>query len=354
MLADKNNKDLYQLFSILHQYSSAGVNPADGIALYAGECRPAVRKVLEEVLKDLRSGSDLPTAMEKHPGFFPSFIVEMMKVNDKTGQAASIYESIEETLEQEIDLKRNVQSEILPACFLLVALALAFCIAVFFVIPMMGGMLADIGVELPLLTRFFLGVADLAVNYWYVFLAGGMGALAGLFYIKKRKPEIYARGILHLPFYKGIVYSRIQYRFARIFGLCIEAGIETSRALQYTATAVDNILLRNALENAVESINRSGTDLVTAIKKANGEGIVDTSYYAMLEAGQHGNLEKILENRASYFRKQLLAVSKTFGTKLSMSIITPGFVVLIAIFLSVYMPIFKLMGNVGTRGGMGM
>lgn len=71
-------KDLFQLFSILHQYVSAGVNPLDGIALYAQNSRPSVKAILEDVLVNVRKGNDLPTAMEKHPEFFPSFITQML------------------------------------------------------------------------------------------------------------------------------------------------------------------------------------------------------------------------------------------------------------------------------------
>ena len=53
-------------------------------------------------------------------------------------------------------------------------------------------------------------------------------------------------------------------------------------------------------------------------------------------------------------KKQLLMVSKTFGTKFSTMIITPGFILLIAVFISVYLPIFDLMGNIGAMGGAGI
>ena len=353
MTSSSQTKDLFQLFSILHQYVSAGVNPIDGIALYAQNSRSSVKAILEDVLVSVRNGSDLPSAMEKHPDFFPTFITQMLRVNDKTGQGDSIYESIEQTLEQEIDLRRNVGSEMIPIMVLFIALIAAFCVAVFFVIPMMGEMLKDMGVELPLLTRFFIGVADFAVNYWFLVLVGAGALVLGYLHIRINKPRLYAKILLRLPFYKLIVFNQIQYRFARIFGLCIEAGIETSKALEYTASAADNILLKDLLLQANNSINRTGADLVAAIKKANTDDVLDASFYTMLEAGKSGNMEHILAKCATYFKKQLLAVSKTFGTKLSLTLITPGFVLLIAVFLSVYMPVFSLMGKIGTQGGIG-
>lgn len=353
MVTGKNLKDLYQLFSILHQYSSAGVNVADGISLYAQECRPKMKKMLEGVLHDLRNGSDLPGAMARRPELFPPFIVEMMRVNDQTGQAGSIYESIEQTLEEEMDLRRNVGSEMIPIVVLFVALIIAFCVATFVVIPMMGEMLSDMHVKLPLLTRFFIGLSDILLEYWYAVLLGAGAAIGGILYLRSARPELFAKAVLRMPFYGIIVYYRLQHRFARIFGICIEAGIETSHALQFAATAADNVLMKNALEQAVQAISRSGASLTQAIKKANGDGIIDPSFYAMLEAGQQGNMDKILENRAGYFKKQLLAVSKTFGTKVSLSLMTPGFILLMGILLSVYMPVFELMGSISGRGGMG-
>lgn len=354
MVFGNNIKDLYQLFSILHQYSNAGVNAAEGIALYAKEARPKVKNVLEGVLKDLRNGSDLPEAMAKRPEFFPAFIVEMMKVNDKTGQAESIYESIELTLEEEMDLRRSVSSEMMPIVVMIVGLIIAFCVAVFVVIPMMGDMLADVNVELPAITKFVVSIADFSLGYWPVIALVVALLIGGVQYIRLFKPAIFAKAILKMPFYGVIVYYRLQHRFAKVFGLCLEAGIETSRALQYAAIASDNVLMKNALEAAVQTINRSGTPLVDAIKKVNGDGVIDSSFYAMLAAGQQGNMDRILRNRATYFKKQLLSVSKTFGTKVSTTIMTPAFFALIGILLSVYMPVFEVMGKMSSgRGGMG-
>ena len=356
MFHGNNLNDLYQLFSILHQYVGAGVNPEEGIALYAKDesLRPNVRKVLDSVLHDLHNGNDLALAMSKHPKFFPNYIVEMMRVNSRTGQAGAIYESIEQNLEQEIDLRRSVSSDVWPIMIMLLALFAGFGIATFVILPMMSGMLKDMGVEMPAYSKFFLDFADAAQNYWYVFLIAALAAAGTYLFIKTQRPVLYAKILLHLPLYGALVYQRLQYQFARTFGLCVEAGVETTHALKFTAMAVNNILMKNTLDEAVNIINRSGTDLVTALKKANTEGVIDPSYYTMLKAAEKGNMDQILANRAVYFKKQLLEVSKTFGTKLSTMIITPGFILLIAVFVSVYMPIFDLMGNIGSMGGTGI
>lgn len=354
--SSKDLNDLYQLFSILHQYVGAGINPEEGIALYAKDenLRPSVQRVLDGVLHDLHNGNDLALAMSKHPRFFPNYIVEMMRVNNRTGQAEAIYESIEQNLEQEIDLRRNISSDVWPIMIMLVALIISFCIATFVILPMMSEMLKDLNVPMPAYSKLFLDFADFAQNYWYVFLmAAAAGGVAYVF-IRTQNPELYARILLRLPLYGNLVYQRIQYQFARTFGICIEAGIETSRALQFTAMATDNILMRNMLNDAVNYINRSGNDLVTALKRANVEKVMDPSYYTMLKAAENGNMDQILANRASFFKKQLLLVSKTFGTKFQTMVITPGFILLISVFISVYVPLFNLMGNIGALGGAGI
>lgn len=353
MVSNKNLNDLYQLFSILHQYVSAGVNPEEGIALYAKDesLRPKMRKVLDGVLHDLKNGNDLAVAMSKHPSFFPNYIVEMMRVNTKTGQADAIYESVEQSLEEEIDLRRSIGSEVWPILVLLVALLIGYCVAVFFILPTMSNMLSDLHVEMPLISRFFLDVSATLQVYWFIPAGFFLAIVAAILYIRARQPELFAKMILHLPFYKEIVYYRLQYQFSHILGLCVEAGVETTHALQYTAMAVDNILMQNMLQRTVTLINRSGTELVTALKKNNQDQILDVSFYTMLKAAEAGNMDRILENRAKYFKKQLVIVSKMFGAKLSASIITPGFVVLIVIFVACYLPVFSLMTSFTSKGG---
>ena len=40
----------------------------------------------------------------------------------------------------------------------------------YFVIPRFKKVFEDFGVELPVMTKFLIGVSDLTVNYWYIFL----------------------------------------------------------------------------------------------------------------------------------------------------------------------------------------
>lgn len=40
----------------------------------------------------------------------------------------------------------------------------------YFLIPRFKRMFSDFGAELPAMTKFLIGVSDLTVNYWYIFL----------------------------------------------------------------------------------------------------------------------------------------------------------------------------------------
>ena len=354
MMSNKDLNDLYQLFLVIEQNNSIGINIIDTLESYKKDegIRSKTRNILEGV-KSLHAGDKVSVAFSKYPEFFPSYIVEMMKVNESTGQSYEIYTQITEHLEKEQDLRRNIGSEMYIIVLMIISMVLAFSICFFKLIPTIAGMSKDLNTELPAITKLFMQISTLMLDYWWLEVIGAILIVAGILYIKLYYPITFAKTVLGLPIYHDILYNDLQFRFAKIFSICVAAGLNTISALELAATASDNILVSETIKSAIKYINRSGMDLVTALKKANIYNVIDKSYYQVIEAGSRGNMSYVINRRASFFQKELLSKSKNFSTKVSTLIIVPGFIGLITILGVAAYPILNLMTNI-TRGGLGM
>lgn len=355
MLSNKDLNDLYQLFLIIEQNNSIGINIIDTLEAYKQDdgVRPKVKTIMEGVLKSLQSGDRLSVAFSKHPEFFPTYIVEMMKVNETTGQSYDIYSQITEHLEKEQDLRRNIGSEMYIIILMVVSMVVAFGICFFSLIPTIAGMSKDLNTELPLITKVFMDISTTMIDYWWLEVIGGMLIVAGVSYARIYHPVSFAQVILGLPLYHDILYNDLQFRFAKIFSICITAGLNTVNSLELAASASDNILINETIKSTIKYINRSGMDLVSALKKANVYNVIDKSYYQVIEAGSRGNMSHIIDKRANFFQKELISKSKNFSTKISTMIIVPGFMGLITLLAVAAYPILNLMTNI-TNGGFAM
>ncbi len=357
MQRDKDIDDLFQFFTVAEQDQAVNINIVDTIAEYVGRkdnsLRPKAKNALTAVLKDIRAGNKVSDAFARQPAFFPKWIVEMLRVNESTGQAAEIYGSILDTLEHEQDLRRNVGSEFFSIAIVVVALIVGFLAAFFLVIPSISVMFADLKIDPPWITRFFISLSKWLVDFWWLELLILAAFILGLLYLRTYHPIKFAQGVLRLPLYGDILYTELQLRFAQILAVCTSGGIHPIQSMELTAMASDNILMQTTVHHALQENERAGTNLVDALEKANVYHVLDVSFYRMLAVGMKGNLSYVMQKRAEFYRKELVAKSKTFGTKLSSTIIVPGFAALILIAAASAYPLLTLMTSV-TKGGVGM
>ena len=357
MHRDKDIDDLYQFFIAVEQDQVVNIGIIDTIAEYVGRkdsnLRPATRNALTAVLKDIQAGNKVSDAFSRQPAFFPKWIIEMQRVNESTGQAAEIYGNILTTLEHEQDLRRNVGKEVFSVAIVIFALIIGFLGAFFIIMPAISDMFADLKIDPPWITRFFLSISGWMMDYWWLelFLLGAL--VFGLLYLRVYYPIQFTQGVLRLPLYGEILYTELQLRFAQILAVCISGGIHLEQSMELTGMASDNILMQTTIRRALLETRRLGTNIVDALEKANVYHVLDVSFYRMLTVGMKGNLSYVMNKRAAFYTKELLAKSETFGTKLSSVVIIPGFILLLFIAAASAYPLLTLMTNF-SNGGVGM
>ncbi len=342
-----SDEDLYNFFYILSRYTGFGLKLNDAVALFAEKTeKQELKDLMKTIQKDLNAGLKFSDAIAKHPNVFPNFVIENIRVGEISSQMSSILENLTFHLEQEIKVDKEIKAALLPQKIFLCILFLAVVIIMFFVIPKMGELLKTTDLELPLFTRMVVGIGNFAATFWWLFLILGIAAYFGIKFYKQNNQEEWAALMLKVPFFSEINFTRLQYRFAMIFGLCLQAGIDTRRSLEYTANAVDNILLRKTIQNAVRLMTQRGISIQDAISRANEETkILSPDFKLMLAVGATGSLDEIMLREAKKYREQTVRLSKNIGDKIGVSIAVPGYIIMLIMFAALEFPIFSLLGN---------
>lgn len=134
--------------------------------------------------------------------------------------------------------------------------------------------------------------------------------------------------------------------------LCKNAGLDTIRALEFTASGSDNILIDNLIGRTLKEIRRTGGSFTQVLQKMDVEKVLDESIFMFLEAGEKSDMGEMMFTRAAFYKKQLTIESQMFNTKISNILLTPIFVVLGLIMFAVLSPLFNMMGQI-TSGGIG-
>jgi len=350
--ADK--KDLFRLFTVIQRYEAAGLPIIEAIKAFNGNTdKVAVKEITEDIISQMESGSvaDFPAAMELYPDFFPNYVVHLIRVGQNSGTIGAVLDEINIFLKQDIDMERDINSALWVQKIFIIGICFILAIAVFFVIPRMGEVLNSANLELPLITKIVLGIGDFAASFWWLIL----GLIAGgYFYLKKMKktdPVRYEWLKMRLPIFRDVFYFQLQYRFTKIFGLCLHAGVKSITALEYTSSAVDNAMFEEIGLEAAKNHENTGIGIAQALRQADGWGIIDPALYTMLNAGTATTkLDEIMLSEAEGYNKELGAVLKVMGDKIGLSVTIPGYVALIILFAALEWPLLTLMDSVGKVG----
>lgn len=347
-------EDLCQFFRIIRRYYKVGLTLNESMREYTKAIeKPALKAIGNTIIRDMRNGVDFEESLKKYPTFFPAFIIELIKVGQKSGRMGEFLDEIVFYLEQDIEVHRELKSALWMPKIFLFGMSIAFAIGFLFVIPKLGELLTDAHLELPFITKIIIGIGTTAQHFWWVFLIIGVISFFYYKYLKQNQPEKIETLSLKIPFFKVINYNRLQYNFAKILGLCITAGIKTSKALNYTAMASGNVIMKNTLLNVATDLENSGMQIADAIKKADKHKIIDPNFYVMLAVGNtSGKIGPIMLAESENYRKEMLIAARLIGDKIGLSVTVPGYICLVALFASIEFPVMKMMQNLGKLGGM--
>lgn len=347
-----------EFFELISGYVDGGIQLLDAISLHA-QTLPEdskIRAICNQIVRDVKNGQTKTPleSFKKFPQFFPPYIIGLMSIAQEAGQLPKILKEITYLLKQDIEIKTKIsQATFIPKISVVLLLVIIYGAATF-VIPKLGDMLLDAGVDLPLATQVILLIGQSMQAFWWLWIVLAIGAVMGFRYFKENYPERWCLIQLRIPFFKVITRHRLHYTFARIFGLCISSGIQPTTALSYTALAVDNWYLRKVLDRAVKSI-KDGVPIDVAIEREDKKKVLSRDIYNKLHAGaQNGGLDRLMMSQANTSKNRLeYAVSK-IGDKISMTVLIPSYAVVLVLLMSIIGPTIAMQQKLGAGAGGGM
>lgn len=304
----------------------------------------ALKKILDNVIKDVESGANLGDALDKYPDIFSSVYVNMVRAGEAAGILDEILKRLATQQEKNATMRKKIKSAMTYPMVLIVITFLAFFGLMLFVIPQIGKIIKDLGgpdAELPLLTQIMLGISAFMINFWWLLIpAITIGVFFFLRFLKTPKgKKIFHTLVLKMPGVKIIVMKVAVARFARTFSALIGAGVPVLEALDVTAHAVGNVLYEETLLAASDEV-KNGAPLSTIVGRSK---LFPAIVPQMLAVGEEtGQTDTVLVKVADFYEEEVDVAIDGLS-----SIIEPVMIVFMgsmvgAIAASVMMPIANL------------
>lgn len=323
---------------------AAGIGLVESLQTLAGkEERPAVRVVLEDVIRVLSAGAPLSEALGAHPAAFPPLFVATVKAAERTGdlpEALARFVAYRTQIDQV--RKRVVGALIYPALLLGVgALVTVFLLA--YVVPRFASLYQDAGRDLPLLSQMLLAWGRFFEAHWAAVLAGAAALVVAAAQALTR-PAVAAR-LADAPWKVPALGERLRvYQLARLYrtlGMLLQSGLPIVAALRQSSAMLAP-QLRPRLERAVVALG--GGRLISAA--LDESGLTTPVALRMLRVGERSGRMSELMGRIATFHEDEMARSVEWFTRLfePLLMLAIGAVIGLIVVL-MYVPVFELAGS---------
>jgi type IV pilus assembly protein PilC len=305
------------------------------------ESNKKFKKVVAQLLNDVKKGFSLSDAMERHPGVFTPLYIALVRSGEISGSLHGVLEELSDYLEFIQDTKRKILSAMSYPTFVVIVLAVLTVVLMAWVVPMFQSVYAKFNAELPIPTQILIRVSDvISANILYsliglVFLSCGLIIVS----LTETGRKIFDRIKLNIPIIKNIIINSLMSKFCRTFGMLLGAGVPVVDSLNLVNRVMDNVHYKAAVREATGLI-RDGFSIAASLKKT--DAFPNTLISLAATGEETGDMDKMLAKAASFYDKQLEAVI----TRLT-SLIEPMLIVLIAIVIGtiviiIYLPVFYM------------
>lgn len=266
---------------------------------------PTLKTVIQDVREQVADGSRLNDAMRRHPKTFNNLTVSMVKAGEEGSFLEEVLARIAMFNDHQEELKGRVTGAMVyPLFLLLVGTGIVVVMMVWFV-PKFAAMFDRMKSQgnLPWATTALMGISDGLQKWWMLIAIVLVGAIVGAvtWMGTPDGQKMTDRWKLKIPGLGPILQNLAVARFCRMLGTLLKNGVPILQSLRIAKDASGNIVLSEAIGNAVENVS-SGTSLAVPLRAS---GQFTKELVEMIAVGEEANnLENVLIGVADNLEKR--------------------------------------------------
>jgi general secretion pathway protein F/MSHA biogenesis protein MshG len=323
--------------------TNAGISIHDSIkevgnSLEDGE----LKNIYRQADDDLNAGSSLTESLSHYHYELGDVTLAMIELGESTGNMSESLHKLTEILEEIWENQQKFKKAIRYPLTVLSAICIAFTILMLFVVPKFKEIFQRLDSELPLPTKFLLGIEHIMSQHGLVLLLALLGSGFAFKYFYDTKTTFKAkadRHVLRVYLLGNIIFYATMSRFNLVFTELIKAGIPVADALDTALLTISNTHLKKQLGSVKISVQR-GVSLTKAFQET---GLYEGMLVQMIRAGeQSGSLDKMLEKVTEYFKSKFSNIIDNITSYIEPILI--GFIAAMVLLLAlgIFMPMWDM------------
>lgn len=307
---------------------------------------PALKDALSDVRERVQSGSTLAEALGKHPKIFDELFVNMVEAGEIGGALDTILLRLATYREKVDALRRKIKGAMYYPAVISVVAAGATLFLITFIVPVFAKLFEGFGAELPLPTKIVLAISGIIRSNILLGIVILIGLGIGYRYLAKTPSGRLAidRFKLKIPIMGNLLRKSIIARFSRTLGTLLNSGVPILDSLEITAKTAGNKVIYNAIRQAVTAIAQGDT----IAQPLQDTGVFPPMVVQMISVGEKtGGLDEMLEKVADFYEDEVDAAVDALTSIIEPVVIVVMGAVIGFVLISMYLPMFDLIGVIG-------
>ena len=313
---------------------------------------PALKDALDGISDAIAGGATFSDALTAYPKIFDNLYVNMVKAGEAGGVLDVVLTRLAEFAEKSDKIKNKVKGAMIyPTVVLFAALGITGFLLTY-VIPKFQQVFTDLlgDAAMPALTQFVIDLSEWVKQYWYIVIAGA----AALWVIKKvigmTPAGAYMYDVISIktPVTGTLIKRTAISRVTRTLGTLLASGVPILQALVIVRDTTGNRVVSKALQNVHDSV-KEGESMSDPLAQS---GVFPPMVVSMVQVGEEtGALSDMLTRIANTYDDEVDNAVAGLTAAIEPALIIVLAVIVGTIIVAMFMPMIKIISNVGGGGG---
>jgi len=282
---------------------NAGLRVTEALEILENQTSAAMRKIVEEIRRDIEGGRDLSSSLEKHPEAFDQVYVALVKAGESAGVLEKVLGRLADNLEKQKEFQGKIKSAMIYPVIIVLGMVGVAAIMIIFVIPKMTTIYEEFQAQLPLPTKILLGISKFVTFFWWLILVIIGGIVVGFKTLLKNPSfkKQYDQALFKLPIFGNLRQKSTLTEFTRTLGLLVGTGVLIVDALRILKGSLKSPIYQEAIEKTGREVEK-GLPLASALAET---GVFPFVLPQMISVGEEtGKLDEVLERVSNYFQQE--------------------------------------------------
>ncbi|NBF11126.1 type II secretion system F family protein [Pseudomonas sp. Fl4BN1] len=303
---------------------------------------PQMRQLLVSLKRDIEAGSNLATALRRHPRYFDELYCNLLEAGEQAGALDTLLERVATYKEKSANLKARLKKAMVYPLAVVGVAIIVSSILLLKVVPQFQSLFASFHTELPLLTQWVIALSHFIQRHGGLLLAGSLATGLGVRWAYRRSSRLRAGldvSLLRLPLAGPLLHKSAVARYARTLATTFAAGVPLVQALESAAGASGNLVFGQAIERIRQQV-ASGMQLNFAMRAS---GVFPTMAIQMTAIGEEsGTLDHLLEKVATHYEVEVDNLVDSLTSLMEPLIMVILGSIVGTLVVAMYLPIFQL------------